>query len=400
MSMAAGVDLRGLFDAQGLGELVAERDGRLVASPRNTEEVAAALACADRNALAVEIVGAGTKRSWGRPVQADLVVDTRGLAGVREHKWQDLTATMGAGMKWAAMQRELAAHGQMVALDPLWPERATVGGVVAANDSGPTRLRYGSLRDLIIGMTVVLADGTVARSGGKVVKNVAGYDLHKLMTGAWGSLAMITEVTFRLHALPQERRVWSVRAERADTLGVLLMRVLDSRLSVLAMQMRSDGDGHALDVELACLPEVMIAQLEELRRMARDVEEVEAAADVFAARQASADSPDGVLVKVTMLASEIARVSAEVVRFGGTAVAQATGILLARIEEQRAAEAVAAIKAVLQASAVGSVMVLRGPEELRRPMVEGESATLMREIKRRFDPKGTLNSGVVPWGNW
>ena len=101
-----------------------------------------------------------------------------------------MTCTVEAGCTWAAMQAALARHGQMVALDPLWPEKATVGGVVATNDSGCFRLKYGGLRDLIIGMTIVLADGTIAKTGGKVVKNVAGYDLHKLMTGAFGTLGV------------------------------------------------------------------------------------------------------------------------------------------------------------------------------------------------------------------
>ena len=107
---------------------------------------------------------------------------------------------------------ELARHGQMVALDPLWPDRATVGGIVATNDSGALRLKFGGLRDLIIGMTIVLADGTIAKTGGKVVKNVAGYDLHKLMTGSFGTLGVIAEVNFRLHPVEEHARTWTVVA--------------------------------------------------------------------------------------------------------------------------------------------------------------------------------------------
>ena len=107
------------------------------------------------------------------------------MNALRDHAWQDMTCTVEAGCPWAAMQVGTRRHGQMVALDPLWPDRATVGGIVACNDSGALRLKFGGLRDLIIGMTIVLADGTIAKSGGKVVKNVAGYDLHKLMTGSF-----------------------------------------------------------------------------------------------------------------------------------------------------------------------------------------------------------------------
>ena len=119
----------------------------------------------------------------------------------------DMTVTVGAGVTMAQLQSALAEHGQRLALDGLWPGRATVGGVIATNDSGALRVRYGGVRDLIIGITVVLGDGTIATSGGKVVKNVAGYDLPKLMTGAHGTLGIITRAVFRLHPLPQELKI-------------------------------------------------------------------------------------------------------------------------------------------------------------------------------------------------
>src|ERR1035437_7507740 len=188
---------------------ISERDGKPLLSPKKTEEIPAIARYANQHSLAIEITGASTKRSWGNPIQPNpvtadiLLLDPTHLTGVVSHSWQDLTATVAAGTPWATMQRTLAQHNQQVALDPLWPETATIGGIIATNDSGPMRLKYGSLRDLIIGMTIVLADGTIAKSGGKVVKNVAGYDLHKLMTGAFGTLGAIAEVTFRLHPISQ-----------------------------------------------------------------------------------------------------------------------------------------------------------------------------------------------------
>ena len=111
------------------------------------------------------------------------------------------------------LQDALARHGQRLALDPLWPQHATVGGVLATNDSGSLRLRFGALRDLIIGVTLALPDGTLAKSGGKVVKNVAGYDLHKLMTGSFGTLGVIAAVNFRLHPVEQHSRTWTAVAD-------------------------------------------------------------------------------------------------------------------------------------------------------------------------------------------
>ena len=178
-----------------------QHDGITVLSPANTDEVAAILRTANGESLAVEPTGGRTKLTWGSRVTPRVQLSTTRLTGIREHVWQDMTATVAAGTPWSDMQRELARHNQRVALDPVFPDRATVGGVIATNDSGVLRRRYGSLRDLVLGMTIVLADGTIARSGGKVVKNVAGYDLPKLLTGSFGTLGVITEVTFRLHPL-------------------------------------------------------------------------------------------------------------------------------------------------------------------------------------------------------
>jgi glycolate oxidase FAD binding subunit len=153
--------------------------------------------------------GAGTKSWWAMPSTAaepDVVLETAGLTRIVEHAAGDLVVTAEAGVPLAALQDHVAAAGQWLALDP--PEAgATVGGVVAAAASGPRRLRYGTPRDLLIGVTVVLADGTIARSGGKVVKNVAGYDLGKLFTGSFGTLGVIAQCTFRLHPKPRVRRV-------------------------------------------------------------------------------------------------------------------------------------------------------------------------------------------------
>ena len=369
--------------------IVSERDGRFVASPRTTDEVAAVLRFCDANGIGIEIGGAGTKRGWSGAVGGDLVLDTRGLAGLRKHSWQDLTATVGAGTTWAEMQRMLAQHSQMVALDPMWPERATVGGVIATNDSGVLRLRYGSLRDLVIGMTLVLADGTVARSGGKVVKNVAGYDLHKLMIGAFGTLAVVTEVTFRLHSIPHNTRAWTVEAADAGACGGVLMKVLDSQLSMQAMQMRASAAGFALDVEMVCMEEVLRDQVCVLDSFAGQSGVI--GGDVFGARE-RLFSGAGVVVKVTMLAGAIASMSTEVVRLGGEAVTQGCGIMLARLPD------VNAVERLRELVADGSVSVLRGADGFGVLPSAGSASAVMREIKRRFDPMGLLNPGVVVGG--
>lgn len=154
----------------------------------------------------VAATGAGTAFEWGGRPEATSSVDLLGLAGVISHRPGDMTVAVGAGTRLVDLQETLAEHGQRVALDAARSRRgSTVAGLVATADSGPLAMTYGSLRDLVIGATVVLADGTVARTGGHVIKNVAGYDLAKLLHGAYGTLAVIAELVLRLHPVPQRR---------------------------------------------------------------------------------------------------------------------------------------------------------------------------------------------------
>ncbi len=172
-----------------------------VASPSSTAEASALLREAAAAGLAVVPRGAGTGMSWGPPPSScDLVVDMSSMDQVLEHAAGDLVARVQAGATIGHLAAVLAAAGQQLAVDA--PAEATVGGVVATGTAGPRRFRYGAPRDLLIGLTVVRADGVVAHSGGKVVKNVAGYDLGKLFSGSQGTLGLITEAAFRLHPLP------------------------------------------------------------------------------------------------------------------------------------------------------------------------------------------------------
>src|SRR5437016_5088162 len=158
------------------------------------------------------------------------------MTEIIEHAWADLTVSVQAGCTIQRLQETLSQHGQRLALDPLWPEKATVGGVLSTNDSGALRLRFGALRDLIIGVTIALPDGTLASSGGKVVKNVAGYDLPKLVTGAFGTLGIITRAVFRLHPLPLNSRSFSVATANAEEAQQIILAIQDSKLAHVALQ--------------------------------------------------------------------------------------------------------------------------------------------------------------------
>jgi glycolate oxidase FAD binding subunit len=207
-----------------------------VASPASTQEAADLLRAAAAAGLAVVPRGAGTGFGWGSPPsRCDLVVDLRAMNQVIEHEAGDLVVRVQAGLTIGQLAAALAAAGQELALDV--PAEATVGGVVATGTTGPRRLRYGSPRDLLIGLTVVRADGVIARSGGKVVKNVAGYDIGKLFCGSHGTLGLITEATFRLH--PRSAAVAWVTAEfgvaeRADASAASAAMVSASMVSASA----------------------------------------------------------------------------------------------------------------------------------------------------------------------
>ncbi|GGN31326.1 glycolate oxidase FAD binding subunit [Actinoplanes campanulatus] len=214
---------------------------RFVAAPASTEEAAALIAAA--RDLTVVIRGGGTKLQQGPPPRdLDLIIDTRRLAGVVEHAAGDLITVVRAGTPMAELH---ALPGQQLALDA--PPTATAGGAVSANASGPRRLRYGTARDLLIGVTVVRPDGRIARAGGKVVKNVAGYDLGKLYTGAQGTLGLITECVFRLHPVPLATAF--VRATAPPT---AVARILAAQLAPSAVEINA---GPGASPELAVLVE-------------------------------------------------------------------------------------------------------------------------------------------------
>jgi glycolate oxidase FAD binding subunit len=364
-------------------------------APASTEEVAAVLRYANRNSIAIAPCGGGTKQNWGHPIHPSLNLHMHRIDAVREHTWQDMTCTVQAGCTWSSMQSSLAKHGQFVALDPLWPDRATIGGVAATNDSGSLRLRYGSLRDLIIGMTIVLADGTIARSGGKVVKNVAGYDLHKLMIGALGTLGIITEITFRLHSISRHVQSFTIPSLDAEMLGQLLMKILDSQLSTQSLQLRSSGGGFSLDVRLATVPEVIHDQASSLAELTQSVGLTVSSSgpDLWNARQRHFDRREHFVVKATMLSSDIPQFTTMVHALGGTSVTQATGIMTAGIPADASSQ-LESLREKLEAKG-GSLTVLHHPANSTSvsSSVPSDTLPIMRELKHRFDPNRILNPG-------
>lgn len=346
------------------------------------EEAADVLRSAQEAGHAVIPRGGGTKSDWGNPpARTDVLLSTVRLNRVLEHAWADLTVTVEAGCTIAELQRALAHHGQRLAVDPLWPEKATVGGVLSSNDTGCLRFRYGGLRDLVIGVNLALADGTLAKSGGKVVKNVAGYDLSKLVTGAFGTLGVITSATFRLHPLPKYTQTVTAAVPSLGETQQLLGKILDSHLVPAAVQVRAGGGAPQVDVLFEGTQEGIGVQVDRLRTM---TPVAEGGAEVWTRLDAGA--------KISVLPAQIAET---LEGLDGYAVVEATGIGWVQ------SHGLAPLRDKIE-KAGGSLVLLRpvaGMDAWGNTQNNGGGALpLMRSIKKHFDPRGTLNPGVFVGG--
>lgn len=207
--------------------------------PNTQEELAQVIASAQQNRWRVLPCGSGTKLDWGGVAKGvDVVISTERLNRVIEHAVGDLTLTVEAGAKFSDLQAILAKEGQFIALDPAYPQSATIGGIIATADAGSLRQRYGGVRDMLLGIYFVRYDGQIAKAGGRVVKNVAGYDLMKLFTGSFGTLGIITQATFRLYPLPEASQT-VVLTGTADAIAGATKTLLASALTPTAVDLLS-----------------------------------------------------------------------------------------------------------------------------------------------------------------
>ncbi|WP_433217885.1 FAD-binding oxidoreductase [Microtetraspora malaysiensis] len=407
---AAGVTIR----PAGPDDAVAGVTPRWVALPETTREIAAVMRVSAAHDLAVVVSGAGTTLHWGRPPErCDVLIDTRRLNEILEHEAGDLVVRVQAGVPVETLAEALAAKRQELALDPPL-EGGTVGGLLAAGLAGPRALRYGTARDLLIGITVVLADGTIAKAGGKVVKNVAGYDLGKLFTGSSGTLGVIADATFRLHPLPAARAwvVWPGAAP--DEVLAVVPAVTASQAEPSAVELdRPAPDGPcavAVLVEGAAAAERAQAVRNLLGEKARVTDEPPRwwgrLPEPGAPGPGPSDEPGGrsggggVLVEIRtvpsrlpgLFAGALARTDAAV--RGSLASAVLRVALPAETDPAAAAALVSALRAEL--ADAGRVVVLSAPEPVTRrvdPWGHVGGLALMRRIKDRFDPDHRMSPG-------
>lgn len=399
--------------------------------PGSAEEIASVLTLASREGVPVTPWGGGTKMGVGSPPkELGIILGLRRLDRVLEHEPGDLTATFQAGITLERLRAALGTRGQWLPLDPPFGERATLGGILAANASGPRRHLYGTARDLLIGIRVVSADGSVVRGGGKVVKNVAGYDLPKLYIGSFGTLGVIVEATVKLRPLPEDDRLTVTCFERLAECGQAVRLVLTSDLIPSAVDfldgeaVQSLGLGPRAGVAGAVLlgfdgsEERVRWQCEEARRVMsgagrgehrvlagrareeawRGVREMDHRVFPERATVVKFTVPPTEVVSVIERARAIARGHGLRAAFGAHAgVGVVRGVLA--LSGGAAMPAVATLKEWrdLARAVGGQAMVVQAPVAVKEQVAvwddPGPAVRLMERIKARLDPAGILNPG-------
>jgi glycolate oxidase FAD binding subunit len=379
-----------------------------MADPGTFEEATAVLASAAASGRTVRVRGGGTKLGWGT-VAPDPAIElrTRRLDRIVEHNAGDLTAVLEAGVPVARAQEAFAAAGQMLALDPPLGRggdiSASIGGLFATGDCGPRLHRYGGPRDLVLGMTVGLSDGTIARSGGKVIKNVAGYDLAKLFTGSFGTLGAILSVSVRLHPRPTGTATALGAGNDPRVLAAAATALARAPLELEALDIAWRGGRGGLLAQTAGVEPVRRAhRVATLMRSAElsQVEVVIADEPLWARQRAGQRSQAGALVRVSARPSQLVEVLAAVDACAATLIGRAAlGRWYVELEPELAT--VARFRRGLPAGAVSAV--LDAPVGLRAELDPwgqvGEGVvSLMRRVKQRFDPAGALSPGVFVGG--
>ncbi len=406
---------------------------RLACAPTSVDELADAVSAAHRAGASVIPRGGGTRMALGLPPRAaDLVVRTERVDSIVEYEPADLTVTVQAGIRLAVLQERLRTEGQMLALDPSAADRATIGGLIATNASGPLRLGYGTVRDLVIGTRVVNADGVVSKAGGRVVKNVAGYDLNKLYIGSLGTVGIVVELSFKLHPLPQAQGMVVATFSSVEDAAAAIGEVVRSPLNAAAVELLDSGAAAVVRRD-ATLPEqgclLVVAalgfeaavhrQVRDIRALCRAASDAEAVLDpervdaLWAVLRELPDpsAPDTALLKVAVpsarSAATLSRLRAQATEAGFRPVLLAhagSGVVYLRLDyPSRDADAAGHLadlvnRARAHARDQGGSLVVEACPAAAKPGLDvwgppPDGFSVMRALKQQLDPKGTLNPG-------
>lgn len=404
---------------------------KVVVLPGSVQEMQDVLRFAAKQDLSIMPAGAGTKLGIGNlPEKVDVVLATTRLNNVIEYEPADLTVTVEAGIPLTALQTELAKYRQFLALNPPYADRCTIGGIVATNTSGSLRLRHGTARNQVLGLQVVHANGTVVKSGGKVVKNVAGYDLNKLYIGAFGTLGIITEVTLKLSPIPVRQAILTAGFQNVQD-------AVDTGLSIVGSQtlpmfvnlfVNADpglngadaianknepilavgfgGDSDTVAWQLTQGQEIM----EQNGAMGVTIIEDESRQHLQEAIQEfAADNRDTeiVIVKLNLKRTDIAEFAAQVVDASWARDVQMMALLgsgvlyivipvVSDTDVQQLANALTRLRESTM-EAQGNLIIETAPSKLKQHIdvwgSVGGTLSLMKQVKVKFDPDGLLNPG-------
>lgn len=380
-----------------------------VERPRSVEEAAELLRALGQAKRPLRVRGGGTKLDWGPPGTApEVEIETAALDQISEHNVGDFTAVVQAGVPVAEAQATFAAEGQMLALDPplgAGAGRATIGGLVATADSGPLRHRFGGVRDLVVGITVVLSDGTVAKAGGRVIKNVAGYDLGKLFTGSHGTLGLIASVAVRLHPLPNATA--TARATTADPaeLGQAALRLAALPLEADCLDVAwGSGRGAVLvrfgGATAADQAGITAGRLRDLGLGNVDVvTEDPEDQELWAGQRDRQRSPDGAVVKVAAVIGQLESVLRAADAVGATVVSRAA-LGLSWVGLAPGDDLAGRVDDLRHRLPEATLTVLDGSPAITDPWPAPPPGALpvMERLKARFDPARVFRPGAFTGG--
>jgi glycolate oxidase FAD binding subunit len=364
-----------------------------VVEPSSIDELAAALRDANARGAAVIPWGAGRHMSIGNvPARYDVALRTTKLDRVIEYEPADMTVTVEAGMTMGALQSLLAEHGQFLPIDA--PAGPTVGGVLAAGVSGPSRHAYGLPRDWLIGCRIVLADGTIVKGGGRVVKNVAGYDIPKLVVGSLGTLGVIAEATFKLAPVPVAQETLLVRCETLEEAAQLAFATDERSLALRAVAIKHAASETTVAFWLSGTSAAVERTRREIETLCRHVRISDAS--VEATFRSPQQSDTNVTIQASLLPSDISALCERLAPHTVDLIAYpTTGMVIARANAADAAAFVEDTRRYVSANG-GSLVATSAPLAVKQRVdVWGEvdGLAIMRALKQQFDPKNTLNPG-------
>ncbi|MEM6398980.1 MAG: FAD-binding oxidoreductase [Cyanobacteria bacterium P01_D01_bin.116] len=375
--------------------------------PQTQSQLAEAIAEAHRKKWRVLPCGNGSKLKWGSLAKdVDIVVSTQHLNKIINHAVGDLTITVEAGVKFADIQANLAKHNQILALNPTEPDLATIGGIIATGDTGSLRQRYGSVRDQLLGVTFVRADGQIARAGGKVVKNVAGYDLMKLFTGSYGTLSIITEATFRLYPMQSASGTavfmgsFESISQAADTIrGSALTPTQADLLSSQLVSSMELGKALGLIIRFESIPESVEEQLNQVLQigeklgLSKVVFSEKAEQDLWhrLPEQIHLSEPESA---ITCKIGVLPNAAVEILNQADLGLINiSTGLGILRFDS---VDKVLEMRKLCEQKS-GFLTILSAPIDIKQKVdiwgYSGNALGLMRGIKKQFDSDNTLSPG-------